>query len=247
VSGELFCSICGAVVAERTTSTTPTKKMLLDSRGGVGPRVTSLLHDGGIGTISKGRLLSSEERLLTRLLSEVFWIADKIGLPRQAAEGAGELARKAVFSKLVKRSRRPAAAALVYLSANNNGLCKSMEEIASAADVPLNQLNREVSRLVFGLNLRLKPFNVAALIDKLTRTLELPQTTANTACRIYQSAASSGKISGRKPAAISAAAVYLACRREGVKKPLSTVSEAAGVSVLTLRKAIALLESINNP
>ncbi|MEM1947173.1 MAG: transcription initiation factor IIB family protein [Candidatus Caldarchaeum sp.] len=244
LTGEVVCSFCGAVIEEKTVSTKATQKMLANSRGGVGPPVTELLHDKGIGTIRSGRFSPRDEKLLVRLLGDVFWVADKICVPREVAETAGELARKAVATKAVKKARKTTAAALVYISCSHHGFCRTLEDIASNTDIPVNQLNREVGRMVFGLKIKVKPLDVSSLIERISRSLELSHETTAAACEIYRISTFSRKLAGRKPSAISAAAVYIACRKHGVKTTMTQLAEAGKISLLTLRKTITLLESI---
>lgn len=242
--GEMVCGGCGAVIEEKGFSTEPTQKMLLSSGGGVGPRVTKLLHDMGVGTMRSGPLSSPEERLMTRVLSDVFWVADKVGVPKAVAEKAGELARKAVASKLIKRSRKPTAAALVYIASNHHGLCKTVEDMASTTDVPVNQLNREIGKIIFGLRIKVKPLDAFRFIERIAKNLELDAETTDAACQIFSTSNAGKKLSGRKPSAVSAAAVYLACKKRKIKITLNRVAEAGGISVLTLRKTVYLLEAI---
>ncbi|MDW8084598.1 MAG: transcription initiation factor IIB family protein [Candidatus Caldarchaeum sp.] len=218
--------------------------MLLNSGGGVGPRVTKLLHDQGVGTIRSGSLSSAEERLLARCLSDVFWVVDKLGLPRYVAEKAGELAWKAVAAKVVKRARKPTAAAMVYIASNHHGICKTLGDIAAATDVSVNQLSREIGKIVFGLNIKVKPLDTVLFIERITKSLYLDGETTEMACQIYRISSVDRKLSGRKPSAVSAAAVYLACKRRNVKITLNSVAEAGGISVLTLRKTVSLLQNI---
>lgn len=244
MAGELVCSRCGTVIEDKAVSTKPTHRMLLDSSGGVGPRVTELLHDHGVGTINAGRLSSAEERLLSRVLSEVIWVGDKIGVPKAVAERAGELARKAVAAKLVKRARKATAAAIVYIAINHHGLCRTVEEIAATMDVPVHQLNKEIGKIVFGLKIKVNPLDTAIFIERIAKMLELGSDITEAACRIYTSSAVGSRLSGRKPSAISAAALYIACRMKGKKVTLTQLAETGGISVLTLRKTINLLETV---
>ncbi len=245
VSGETLCAACGTVLEERSPSTTPPKKLFFNKEN-LGPGITHLLHDQGVGTIRTGRFSSPEEKLLTRLLSEIAWISDKLGLTKSVAEKAGELGRRAIAQNLFRRVRRASAAAVVYIASNQQGLCKTLEEVASASDVPLTMLGKEVSKLVFGLKIRLKPLDCEVLITRFGKILELEQEIVDEACRLYRDRRISRVLMGRKPSAVSAAIMYLACRNKGHRIPLSKVAESCRVSVLTLRKTIASIQSAVN-
>uniref|UniRef100_A0A7C5LDN4 Transcription initiation factor IIB family protein n=1 Tax=Caldiarchaeum subterraneum TaxID=311458 RepID=A0A7C5LDN4_CALS0 len=212
--------------------------MLFDGKEGVGPRLTQLLHDRGIGTIKTGRLSPSEEKLLTRLLSEVAWISDKLALTKLVAEKAGELSRKAVAQKVFKRARRASAAAAVFIASNHCGLVKTLEEVALASDVPVNMLSHEVSRMVFGLNIKVKPPDYEALITRIGKNLGLEPSTVEEAVKLCNDLCLGRLLMGRKPSAVSAAALYIACTNNGLKIPFTRLASAAGVSALTLRKTI---------
>ncbi|MEM4189238.1 MAG: hypothetical protein QW544_01810 [Candidatus Caldarchaeum sp.] len=217
--------------------------MFFDGKDSVGPRVTELLHDRGVGTIKTGRLSPAEEKLLSRLLSEIVWISDKLALSRLVAEKAGELSRKAVAQKVFKRARKASAAAAVFLALNQYGLVNTLEEVAAASDVPVNMLNREVSRMVFGLRVKVKPPDYEALMTRIGKNLGLEPQLVEKAVKLCNDLCLGRMLMGRKPSAVAAAALYTACVNNGLKIPFTKLAEAAGISTLTIRKTIRHIQA----
>ncbi|MEM2973487.1 MAG: transcription initiation factor IIB family protein [Candidatus Caldarchaeum sp.] len=240
--GEVICASCGTVIAEREPSTTPPKKMFFNGKNSVGPGLTSLLHDRGLGTVKTSRLSSPNEKLLSRLLSEVVWVSDKLVLPKHVAEKAGELVRLAVAEGVFRRSRRASAAAAVYIASNHLNHSKTLQELAAAADVPVALLAKEVSRTVFGLNLKAKAPDYEMFMHRIARTLNLEHEVLEEGCRILKEWRERNLVAGRKPSSVAAAAVYFACRRLGVKVYVARLAEAGCVSAPTLKRIITYLE-----
>jgi len=235
---------CGAVVEERALSTEPSKKMFLDAEKGLGPGLTHLLHDQGVGTIKTGRYSPPREKLLSHLLGEIVWISDKLGLPKVVAEKAGELGRRAVAQGLFKRARKASAAATVYVAAKQYGLGKTLREVATASDIPLSMLNHEISKIVFELKVKVRPINYELLITRIGRILNLQPEIVEEACTISRNSRLTNNLMGRRPSAVSSAILYMVCRRNGLKIPFTRIAEAAGVSSTTLRKTVDHLKSL---
>jgi transcription initiation factor TFIIIB Brf1 subunit/transcription initiation factor TFIIB len=139
-SGENICYDCGCVVGESRESTEPSRKELFGAKHGVGPKLTPLLHDRGVGTLKVGRMSTARERLLSNMLREVAWVSDKLGVGMGVAEMAAEFVRRAVEKGVVRRTLRASAAAAVYLAANHHGLGRTLDDVAKAADIPTTQL-----------------------------------------------------------------------------------------------------------
>ena len=242
-SGENICYDCGCVVGESRESTEPSRKELFGAKHGVGPKLTPLLHDRGVGTLKVGRMSTARERLLSNMLREVAWVSDKLGVGMGVAEMAAEFVRRAVEKGVVRRTLRASAAAAVYLAANHHGLGRTIDDVAKAADIPTTQLAKQVSRVVIGLNLRPMPPNYEALVKRFGKVLDVSPEVVERACMLLKTHGLASQLAGRKPSAVAAAALYLACQSGGQKIPMTRLSEASGVSSLTLRKTTNILSS----
>jgi len=240
-TGEYICSDCGSVVGEGGVSTEPSRKELFGVKHGVGPKLTPLLHDRGVGTLSVGRVSTAKERLLSKMLGEVVWVSDKLGVGRGAAELAAEFVRRAVEKGVVKRTLRAAAAAAVYLATSQLNLGTTLEDVARAADVPTTLLVRQISKTVIGLNLRPNPPNYEALVKRFGKMVDAHPDVVQRACTLLKTHGLAAQLIGRKPSAVAAAALYVASQHKGHKIPMTRLSEASGVSLLTLRKTTNIL------
>jgi len=231
------------VVVESKSSTEPSRKELFGAKHGVGPRFTPLLHDRGVGTLKVGRVSTARERLLSNMLREVVWVSDKLGVGTGVAEMAAEFVRRAMEKGVVRRTSRASAAAAVYLAANHHGLGRTLDDVAKAADITTTQLTKHVSNFVMGINLRPIPPNYDALVKRFGKALEISSEVVERACMLLKTGGLASQLVGRKPSAVAAAALYLACRSRGQKISMTRLSEASGVSILTLRKTTNILSS----
>ncbi|MEM3095573.1 MAG: transcription initiation factor IIB family protein [Nitrososphaerota archaeon] len=248
-SGELCCTRCGLVIGDKIPTTSPTPHELFGDDGRFGPKLTKLLEDGGLGTVVRrgsqyhmtwaSRLQSKRESsVLRRLLSEVLWVSSKLGVSRDVSERAASLCRMAVSRGVPRCGARALAASAVYLSLKEMGFARTMNEVAAASDTPLGPISRNVGFFVFSLGVRTRQLEPEAVILRIAQTLGLGSTVCMEAGRIYLKLREAGITAGRRPQAVASAALYMACRRLGMRIPASHVAEAAGVGYVTLRKLV---------
>lgn len=182
------------------------------------------------------RVSNAAERNLAFALSELDRISTASGLPRQVRESASGIYRKAVYHGLVRgRSIELLAAAAVYAACRSQGMPRTITEIAEAAGVEKKNLGRTFRVLSKGLRLNLTPANPQDYVQRYCSKLNLNEDVWNTAMDILQNAREQGIISGLGPAGITAAAVYIASQKCNNPRSQREVSEAVGISEVTLR------------
>ncbi|GBC68548.1 hypothetical protein HRbin01_00231 [archaeon HR01] len=255
-TGELYCLKCGLVVLEKTPTLEPTPHEIFSDDKRFGPKLTRLLPDSGLGTLIKGgrksfsrihNTISSdgESRSLRKLLSEVVWVSSRLGVSREVSERAAALCRIAVSKKPPRCPLRALAASAIYLSLKEMGFTRTLQELSAAADIPLSTVAKCLGFYVFTLGVRNRQPEPEAVISRIGNALELGREVCWEAEQIYTKLRSRGLTAGRRPVVVASAALYLVCRRRGIRLPASRIAEAAGISDATLRKLVRAAANID--
>ncbi len=254
-SGDLFCSACGYIVEQRVATLKPDSSELLGDGARIGPPLTSRLHDQGLGTLIPQRnerlaklqtVVATDgyvERLMTRLLGELHWLASRLKASDDVVEIAAKYCRQAVVKRVVIRCSRATAAALIYIALRETGMIRPLQEVALAANAPLRMVFRSYRKLVLELGLKPRQEEIPYIVSLLLKRLELPHILEERAMEVVEMLKKRGLVQGRKPQAISAVAVYVAARGSEHRVPLARVAATAGISEPTLRSIIKALRS----
>lgn len=246
-TGDLVCVDCGYVEESREATMEATFSDTVGSGARAGPPLTKRLHDGGLGTSpprgKAGLLDTPSDRLLRRMLMELYWISSRFGLSDDVREIAAGICRAAVRRGVITRCTRTAAAAVIYLALRGSGASRTLNSVALVSNVPPKPLARYVRRISYELKLR--PCGNAAerLVAFLAERLGLKHEVEVRALEILEELSSSGFSQGRRPQTLSAAAVYLASLERGRRIPLSRLSAELGVSEPALRALLKLYRS----
>ena len=228
VTGAVSCSDCGAFYKD---------EILVRNK-------TENIENGLSGTTAlrfrkwqkRIRVSNATERNLAFALSELDRVSTASGLPRQVRESASGTYRKAVSHGLVRgRSIELLAAASVYAACRSQGMPRTIDEIAEAAGVEKKSLGRTFRFISKSLRLNLLPAKPQDYVHRYCSKLGLNEAVWDTALDILQGATDKGLVSGLGPAGIAAAAVYIASQKCNDPRSQKQVSEAVGISEVTLR------------
>ena len=205
----------------------------------------------------KPKLARPADRRLRRGLWQVSRLRAALGLPERVEEEAARLCRAAVERGLaVGRSPEVVVAAAVYLACRLAGehvkldrlvevLCELEPDLSYRARIGVRQeVWRAVKHIARGLGVNPKPARPEDMLVALASKLGLPASTVDEAVKILEAARRRGVHSGKSPAALAAAAIYIA---SGKTVPLKNVARAAGISEVTVRaRARELVSTRNN-
>lgn len=229
ITGDISCSNCGAFYQN---------EILVQKRpDNEGPGLSGTTAFRFKKWQRRIRVSNATERNLAFALSELDRISTASGLPRQVRESASGIYRKAVSHGLVRgRSIELLAAASVYAACRSQGMPRTIDEIADAAGVEKKSLGRTFRFISKGLRLDLLPAKPQDYVQRYCSKLNLNEEVWNTALDILQNATEKGLMSGLGPAGIAAAAVYIASQKCNDPRSQREVSEAVGISEVTLRK-----------
>ena len=239
------------------------------SRTGAGTSIT--MHDMGlstvIGTVNKdatGKPLSGEMRRsfdrirtwdnrsqahsavdknLRQALSEMDKLKDKLSLTDAVIEKAAYIYRKAIEKKLVKgRSIQGLVAACVYAACRDTETPRTLDNVADGINIRRKDVAR-CYRLIFReLDLKIPVADPVNGIPRIASVAGLGEKTKRKAAEILRKAKKIGIVAGKDPTGLAAAALYLACITEGRNKTQKEISEASGVTEVTIRNRCAGLK-----
>ncbi len=263
--GELICQNCGTVIEEERVQESASPRAFTaeerERKERTGRPVTYTEPSRGIRTeIGRGRgsmsqvspqkrgqyhrmrkwqrrLDESRERRMKFALSEMSRLADVLGLPESVLEEASRLYEKALDQEIVKGRRIEAiASALIYIVARNQGIPRTMSEIAEEGGVSERELGKNYRYVARELDLRIVPVNPEDFIPRFAEQLGLPGKVQASARQIIRDASEENLLAGRSPDSIVAAALYLAARIAGKEVSQKDVADTVGVTEVTIRK-----------
>ena len=234
------------------------------SKSRVGAPTTQTMHDKGLTTQidwkdkdAYGRSISSEkrsqmhrlrkwqerirtkdagERNLQFALSEIDRMSSALGVPRSVREVASVIYRRALDDDLIRgRSIEGVATAALYAACRQEGIPRSLDEVAEVARVEQKEIGRTYRYIAQELSLGLEPVDpvqyVPRFCSELGRSEEVEQKTRE----IIEVTAEKGMLSGKSPTGYAAAAIYAASLLCNEKKTQREVAEVAQVTEVTIR------------
>lgn len=230
----------------------------------VGMPATNLLHDKGLTTdigwqnqdfagvgissdMSKlfrrlrrqhqrTRVNSSTERNLAVALGELQRLSAQMGLPTTVREEAAFIYRKAVEKKLVRgRSIEGVVASSIYAACRIHGIPRTLDEVGKHSRTGRKEIGRTYRAISRELMLNVPPANPDNYVPRFCAKLKLPNNVVHKAIDILKMASEIELTAGRGPTGIAAASVYLASILEKEQRTQKQVSEAAGVTEVTIR------------
>ena len=234
------------------------------SKSRVGAPITETMHDKGLTTTidwkdkdAYGRSLSSEkrsqmhrlrkwqerirtkdagERNLQFALSEIDRMASALGVPRSVREVASVIYRRALNEDLIRgRSIEGVSTAALYAACRQEGIPRSLDEVADVSRVPQKEIGRTYRYISQELGLELKPVDPKQFVPRFASSLELSEEVQSKATEIIDVSAEQGLLSGKSPTGFAAAAIYAASLLCNEKKTQREVADVAQVTEVTIR------------
>ena len=244
----------------RTYSDTPDG----DRQDRTGMPATELLHDKGLttdigwqnrdyagGSMSaennklfrrlrrqhqRTRISNSTERNLAVALGELQRLASRMGLPKSVREEAAYIYRKAVEKKLVRgRSIEGVVAASLYAACRIQNVPRTLDEVGQYSRTGRKEIGRTFRAIAMELLLKVPPARPNDYVPRFCALLKLPVVVQSEAVRILDLAEKHDLTAGRGPTGIAAASVYLASILTDNQRTQREVSDAAGVTEVTIR------------
>jgi len=260
--GEVICSDCGLLVEEKMVDTTHElrafDKTEKKSRGGA--PISMQKFDKGlttnVGEISdiyrldstsqtrkylrlkkwQERVSTSIERNLRLAMTELRRVASFLELPSVVREEAARVYNFVLQRGLVRgRSMESVIASCIYAACRSYNIPRTLDEISAASEVERKEIGRTYRFIIRKIGIKVKPSSPKDYISRFASTLHLSPKTQNEALKILKKAEISELTSGRGPAGIAAAALYVAALLNDEKKTQREVADVAGITEVTIR------------
>ena len=269
--GETLCGGCGEVISDYMPDIAHDGRTFTGDAEQVrtGPATSLVMHDRGLSTVigndrdSTGRSLttgskSQFNRLRTwdrrskshsaASMSRAFVIMNsitaKLSIPYSVVERAAYIYRKALAAGLTKgRTVASLAAVSLYVACRETGTPRTLDDLASTANVEKRVLYRDMRKLVAKLDLNPGQYQISSFLVKISNNLCLSETVKRDALKILKRSEEMLITAGKNPVAMASAAIYIACTNHGTQISQRMLSRQAGVSDVTVRNSVATIRN----
>jgi transcription initiation factor TFIIB len=182
------------------------------------------------------KVSDSKHRNLVNALSEIDKISDKLNLPRNIIETSSIIYRQALNKKLIRgRKIKSIVVASIYMACRQCGVIRTLKDIAYITNITKKDAARSYRLLYRQLKPNVPPINRSKYISRIINKLRLSGETELIAERILAKAAEQKFTSGRGPAGMSAACIYISCQLTGESRTQHEIAIAAQITEVTIR------------
>ncbi len=163
-------------------------------------------------------------------------LKDKLSLSASVSEKAAYIYRKALEKKLVRgRSISGLIAASLYAACRDTETPRTLNDIAILSNLKRKDIARCYRLLHRELELKIPVVDPVLCIARIASKINLTEKTKRTAIAMLRDAQDKNESTGKDPMDITAAALYLACIKTGENVTKKNVSDASGVTEVTVR------------
>ena len=196
---------------------------------------------------SRSQAHSSADRNLRQALNEMDKLKDKLALTSAVIEKAAYIYRKAMEKKLVRgRSIHGLVAACLYAACRNTETPRTLVDVANGINIRRKDVARCYRLIYRELELKMPVVDPVKGVSRIASIAELGEKSKRKAIKILNQAKKEGIVAGKDPMGIAAAALYLACISTGEVKSQKEISNASGVTEVTIRNRCAGLRKMLN-
>ncbi len=260
--GEVICNDCGLIVEEKMVDTGIDLSGKFDKsekKGRGGAPMSMQKFDKGlttnVGEISdiykldtkqtrkflrlkkwQERVSTSIERNLRLAMAELRRVSAYLNLPTVVGDEAARLYNYVLQRGFVRgRSMESVIAACIYAACRSYNIPRTLDEIAHASDIERKEIGRTYRFIIRRMTIKITPSSPNDYISRFSSILKLSPKTQNHALKILKRASDEELTSGRGPAGIAAAALYVAALLNDEKKTQREVADVAGITEVTIR------------
>jgi len=186
---------------------------------------------------SRIRTINSQERGLAIVLAKITEVCDNLNLPRNVAETAAHIYRTSVKLKVAKsKSIMGMTAATVYLACRKCGVSRTLKEVARASSLDKGSVAKYFRLILKDVEKEyVPPPSVEKHISKLVNLAKIDPRVEHLALQLSKATNESKISSGKAPAGLAAAYVYMSSVMRGDHLPQREVAEFAEVTEVTVR------------
>jgi transcription initiation factor TFIIB len=237
------------------------------SRTGIGS--TLAIHDKGLATVidpknrdASGNYLSSDMRMVFHRLrtwdsrsksqhkeknmrsafATLEMLQSKLELSDTIIERTAYIYRKAISKRMTAgRSIVGILTASLYAACRELGVPRTLQDVASAANLTIKELSRDYRILVKRLELHPESYDSSEFVTRISTAVGLTEKTKRQALEILQKAKEKGISDGKNPMSLAAAALFLSTVINQEGKTQGDIAKASGVSSVTIRNVAKVI------
>lgn len=163
-------------------------------------------------------------------------ISSKLALPESVVEETAYLFRKIAAKKILAgRSTSAMLCATIYMTCRLTETPRTLKDIANAGNLKKKNLQRIYRFLMKELDLYPETYNPMEFVTRVAKAVGLSEKTERLAFKILTIAEKNNVSASKNPMAMAASAVNLASVINNEKITQLKISEASGISAVTIR------------
>lgn len=185
---------------------------------------------------ARSKAKNSSERNLRVALLEMEKLKEKLALTDSIMERSAYLYRKAVRAQLIRgRSIKGIVGACVYVACREMDVTRTIIDISNNLQETKGSIARNYRMLFQNLQLTVSVPDPIKCIIKIANNLEIPENTKREAVNIFDTLKEKKLIAGKKPDAVAATIIYMACIKTNVDLSKQKISKVSGITTATIR------------
>ena len=266
-TGEQICRKCGQILDNNMVDFSYDGFNEDFNKSRTGPKISLTMHDGGLSTIigrsnfdSSGKAVSyrmkgalnrmrmwdsrskyhgSAHRNLAIALFEMNKLKEKLSLSDAIIERAAYFYRKASEKKLIRgRTIKGIVGACIYAACRDLGTTRTIIEISKCMQEKRNIIAKSYRLLFRQLSLEVPVPDSTSSIIRFSNNLELPEKVKRDAIFILDILKENQVVAGKKPDAVAATVVYMACIKNNQNMSQQKISRISDITNVTIRNRL---------
>jgi len=176
--------------------------------------------------------------------------ATKLNIPQYVVDEALNICRKIRKSNLLRGSVRSnvIAATCIYIACRLCNVPRSLKEFTTALEISKKDITCWYKRIIneLEMNANYVSYDVEQYIKRLCNVLNMKSTTVEKALEIYRAVKNTNITSGKNPAGIAAAVVYLVGLLSNDRRTMKEIASVANITEVTIRKRVReIMDALN--
>ncbi|MFL6406837.1 MAG: transcription initiation factor IIB family protein [Nitrososphaeraceae archaeon] len=182
------------------------------------------------------QIRSATDRNLRNAFFKLDILKDRLGLSDSVVEKAAYIYRKTQERGLVRgRTISGVLAAAIYIACREMGISRTLKDIAAYSDVKLKEVAKSYRLLCIELDLKVPIVDPIKYIAKVANKANLSEKTKRQAAEIMNNITKREISAGKNPMGLAASVLYMSSLKTGENITQGHLSDAAGVTEVTLR------------
>ncbi|MGC1929269.1 MAG: TFIIB-type zinc ribbon-containing protein [Candidatus Nitrosopolaris sp.] len=187
---------------------------------------------------------TSTDRNLRFAFNELHTLKDKLGLPDTIIEKTAYIYRKKpiftlnfVQERRLARGRSVSAllAAAIYIACRQMGVPRTLDDIAIISNINRKSIAKCYRLVIYELDIKIPTLYPMKCIVKVANKAVLNEKTKRHAIDVMSNVTKKEISAGKNPMGLAATVLYISCIKTGEHRTQKDISQAAGITDVTLR------------